>query len=149
MLKKIVFALKKWIILKYYPILYCHAKVMEKFVYTNYGIFAKAFEPDALDTAKFISKSVCDSSGMCAAKSWEPSQDMKQKMRELAHRASLELDPIASAKVMNTVANVFELSPEEKDARLKAFASINKGEGYESNLPSSISVVEYPESEKE
>lgn len=121
----LIYKVKRWFFANYYFLVKEHYRKLDTIAYTKYGLFSAAFSKQTLAVMKSAAARECNRSGRCAIKEWKPSNEMKEKGRQLAWKASQEADPEVIEEAMRSVSKVVELSPEEIEKRKKAFDEIN------------------------
>jgi hypothetical protein len=102
---------------------------LDTHAFRTYRFPAEFFDKKTLKLAKTVADASCKSSGICASKTWKPSDTVSKKADELAWKArqeTKEADPAAYKEMMSKIQNVRDLTPEEHAASLKAIAEINK-----------------------
>ena len=103
--------------------------VMDTHFFKTYRLSPAVFDENTLKMAHILADASCKSSGICASKTWKPSDTVSKKADELASKARQETkdaDPAAYKEMMSKIQNVRDLTPEEHAASLKAIAEINK-----------------------
>lgn len=108
--------------------------VMDTHFFKTYRLSPAVFDKNTLKLAHTVADASCKSSGICASKTWKPSDTVSKKADELAWKArqeTKEADLAAYKEMMSKIQNVRDLTPEENARVAAAIKAINHPDGEE------------------